>query len=200
MKLNLTKGHDFEAQTFAQLEHLYCTALYMLDNESAAQELVQESFAKAYQSWQKCDFDSNRRVGLFRILANTLGDKYRPTRGLSHSAKESDMIAGHSYHSRLVERNSVDDCKQGALSTISKDDIRKAIGNLPDDYRLIVVLSLLENFSYREIADIAGTHLETVKSRIHQGRRLMQRELCDHVACESDYSMATGRVRSRGTG
>ena len=108
---------------------------------------------------------------------------------LSAAIDSADKIDGHLAHSRLLDQQPIDDSEQFSFSAISKEDVKKAIGNLPDDFRLIVVLSLLEGFSYQEIADIAGIHLETVRSKLHQGRRLMQRELLGQVACEGNYSI-----------
>jgi RNA polymerase sigma-70 factor (ECF subfamily) len=79
---------------------------------------------------------------------------------------------------------------------MSSDDVKNAIRNLPDDFRLIVVLSLLEGFSYQEIAEITGFPLNAVRSRLHRGRRLLQKRLFDQDVCEGDYGMAAGRVRS----
>lgn len=200
MKQHTTRSIDFEAQALPQLEDLYCTALYVLDNESEAQGLVQESFALAYRNWDKHECGRDRRVWLFRIMANALSSKYRPSPILSATISEIDEIDRHTLHPRLIDQWQINKSEQSPLSMLSRDDVKNAIRNLPNNSRLIVVLSLLAGFSYQEIADIAGTNLETVRSRLYQGRALMQRELFDHAACEGDCRTTADRVRSRRTG
>jgi RNA polymerase sigma-70 factor (ECF subfamily) len=200
MKKNTANGKDFEARVLPELKDLYCTALYVLDNESDAQDLVQESFARAYRSWHKSQINQNCRVWLFGIMGKILINRYRSSCGVPVEVTDADDIDGYLIHSRSGNRQPIDYSEQVPFSTISIDDVKNAIRNLPDNFRLIVVLSLLEDFSYQEIADIAGINLETVRSRLYHGRKLMQREICDHVACESSCSMTADRVRSRNTG
>jgi RNA polymerase sigma-70 factor, ECF subfamily len=200
MKQNKTKREDFEAQAMPQLEDLYRTALYMLDSESNAQDLVLESFVRAYDSWHKCHFSPNCRVWLFRIMVNVLMNKYRPSPSLSVAINSTDEIDGYLVFSRWINHRPIDDSVQFPFSAISQDHVKEAIRELPNDIRLMVVLSLLVGFSYREIAYISGINLETVKSRLHQGRKLMQRELFDHVECEGKYDLPADRVRSSRSG
>jgi RNA polymerase sigma-70 factor (ECF subfamily) len=196
------KSHkrSFIAQALPELEHLYCLALYMLDNESEAQDLVQESLATAYQSWSKDPGVRDRRVGLFRIMVKALSNKYRPSPNQSFALRSTDEIVRFLPSSRLVNQRLLDHSVKIPLSGISQDEVKNAIRNLPDDFRLIVVLSLLEDFSYREIAEIACLNVETVRCRLYQGRKLMQRELCEYVTCSGNYGMSADRVRSRNTG
>ena len=200
MKENMARRKDFEAQALTQLGGLYRTALYVVDNESDAQDLVQKSFARAYHAWDTDRTSPNCRTWLFGIMANGLINRYRPFPGLPAATSSVDEIDGYAVDSRWADQPLVDDYGHVPFSAISGDDVKKAIGNLPDDIRLIVVLSLLEGFSYREIAEIGGTTLETVRSTLHQGRKLMQRELFDHVGCEGIYDMPAGRVRSKRLG
>ena len=200
MKRDVKNRRYFEAEAFPHLKALYRTALCVSDSESDAQDLVQETFAKAYRSWHKYQFNPNCRVWLFRIMANALVNKYRPSLKLPARMSDTDEIDRNSLHSWPMDQQPIADYDQVPFSASSEDDFKKAIRNLPNDFRLIVVLSLLEGFSYQEIAEIAGINLETVRSGLCQGRKLVQRELCDHVACEGNYSMTADRVRSRRTG
>lgn len=133
-------------------------------------------------------------------MAKVLFNKYRPSLNPSAVMNNADEIDGYLLHSQTVNQQSIDESEQVPFSRMSSDDARNAIGNLPDDFRLIVVLSLLEGFSYQEVADIACIDLETVRSRLRRGRKLMQRELFDKVACEGNYNVTADRVRSRRTG
>ncbi len=180
-----------------QLEGLYRTALYMSENESDAQALVQESFVRAYRFWHETKSAPKDRVWLFKIMVNILINKYRlfpgPLTAKNIVDKTDESWEFSHWENQYPNVNSVQD----AFSAISEDHVRKTIGNLPRDIRLIVVLSLLEEFSYQEIADIAGLNLETVKSRLQKGRGLMQRELFDHVVCKGKDNILADRVRSK---
>jgi len=196
----MTQKRNFVAQALPELEHLYCTALHMLGNESEAQDLVQESLAKAYCSWNKYLCDRDRRVWLFRIMVDTLSNKYRPSLKLSAEISDTDEIDKYSLSFRSVDQKPIDESGQVPLAALSEGDFKKALEHLPDDFRLIVVLSLLEDLSCREIAEITGISLETVRAKLHHGRKLMQRDLCEHMAYEGNHSMAADRVRRRRTG
>jgi RNA polymerase sigma-70 factor (ECF subfamily) len=200
MNRNMAKRKDFDAYVLPQLEHLYRAASYVSDNEIDAHDLVQKSLAKGYDAWLECQVGPCVRVWLFRIMANILNDQYRLTPDLTAPQEIPERIDVYSAPIRMMIDLPGDQSDQRQFSAISSDDIRIAIANLVNDYRLIVVLSLLEGFSYQEIAEIAGINLETVRSGLCQGRKLVQRELCDHVACEGNYSMTADRVRSRRTG
>ena len=102
-------------------------------------------------------------------MESALGNKYRPSLNLPAVIGDTDEIDRHLLNSRSVDQQPIDESGRVPLSAISEDDVKKAIGDLPDDFRLIVVLSLLEGFSCREIADIAGINLETVRFKLHQG-------------------------------
>jgi RNA polymerase sigma-70 factor (ECF subfamily) len=194
------KKLDFKAQALPQIDNLYRTALYVSDDESKAYDLVQESFVKAYHSWPEGQISPNPRVWLFRIMTNVLINKYRSSSSLSAAENGADEFDGYLMYSRWINKQPVDDGDQVSFSAISENQVKKAIGGLPEDLRLIVVLSLLEGFSYQEIADIAGINMETVRSRLHQGRKLIQRELFDHVVCAGKNDMPADRVRSTRSG
>jgi RNA polymerase sigma-70 factor (ECF subfamily) len=177
MKQNIARRMGFEAYALPQLEGLYRTALYVLDNESDAQDLISTSFARAYYSWLKYQAGPNCRVWLFRIMANALINRYRPSLSLSAAIDGADEIDGHLVYSRMLNQEPTEIPEQIPTSAISNHDVKKTIGNLPDGCRLITVLSLLEGFSYDEIADITGLHVETVRSRLYQGRQLIRESL-----------------------
>lgn len=189
MRQNKTENKNFEEYSFPHLEDIYHTAMYLLDNESDAQDLVRESFVKAHEAWQEGRLDPGCRIWLFRIMVNVLIKKYWLSPNPSFAIIDTDEVDGYLMYSRWAKQQSTDNTGQVPFSTISKDDIKKAIRDLPDNIRLIVVLSLLENFSYREIADIAGIDLDTVKSRLNQGRKLMQKNLFDIPIYENNYAI-----------
>ncbi len=195
MTQNMAKREDFETQALPQLESLNRTAQYVLDNESDAHDLVQETFLRAYRSWRDCKFSPNCRVWLFKTMANALINKYGSSRSLSVARDSACEIDEHFAYSRPRNQRPVNDSNHDPCSMISVDDVNRAVRSLPDDCRLIVVLSLLQGFSYREIADIAGVTSDTVRSTLLRGRTLMREELCDQVTHAGTYKIPEGRVR-----
>jgi RNA polymerase sigma-70 factor (ECF subfamily) len=174
MKQNMAKRKDFEEQTLLHLKSLYRTALYVVNNERDAQDLVVESFARAYRFWRENQSGPDCRVWLFRIMANALISKYRPSPDLSPAANNTDESDGNLVHFPHVTQQRINDSGQVSYLAMSEADVKRANRNLPDDCRLIAVLSLLEGFSYREVSDIAGINVETVKSMLHRGRELIR--------------------------
>jgi RNA polymerase sigma-70 factor (ECF subfamily) len=164
---------DFESLALSQLENLYRTALYASGIETDAQAIVQESISRAYYLWHKEQIKPDCRIWLFKNLADAFISKYQPSSGPSTATSNGDKSNGHLKHSWLAGRQAIVHSEEVSLSAISASDIKKAIRNLPDDYRLIVVLSLLEEFSYREIVEIVSLPLEVVRFRLLQGRKLI---------------------------
>ena len=197
MDHNQTKRKEFEAQGLLQIEGLYRTALYVLNDESAAQDLVRESYAEAFRSWHEYEANPDCRTWLFKTMMNVNIDKYGISPGRSATVTASGENNEYSMNPLWVNQHSIDDSGCIAFPAISQNHVMIAIVNLPYDFRLVVVLSQVEGFSYREIADIIGLNLETVRSRLHHGRKVMQRELFNHVGCEGIYDKPADRVRSR---
>jgi RNA polymerase sigma-70 factor (ECF subfamily) len=197
MNPHLTKRRNFEAEALPRLGDLYRTASYILDNQADAQKLVLETFVKAYHSWSDCQFCPDSRVWLFELLANGLLRKHRASARNSREIHKYDEIDILSAHTRFLTQGSDDGFDAIPLFAISEVEISNVVRSLPEDFRLIVVLSLLEGFSYREIAEIANISVESVRSKLHRGRTLMQRELMNRLACDVGFQKSTGRVRSR---
>lgn len=194
----MEKRRKFEAEAFPHLDGLYRTSLLMLGNEIYAQELVQEAIVTAYLTRDTLHPMPNSRLWLYKIMASIITDDQLlsfPTTAAHDSESDAD-----DYYTKPENHGPIEELRRLFFSRISAADVRHIITNLPDDLRLVIILSFLEGFSYREIADIARINLETVRSRLHLGRTLMQRELFDQVACEGKYDMPACGVRRRRTG
>lgn len=179
-KENLKKRKTFEAEALPHMDALYRTALRMTKNESDAQDLVQEAYVKAYRFWDKFELGSNCRAWLFKIMTNIFINDYR-SKSRSPMSVNVDDVDDNYLYGQLATLGPEDDPEKQFFAKIFDDDVKQAIEELPDDFRLVVVLSFLEGFSYQEIADIADLQLGTVKSRLHRGRKLLQRKLYDYA-------------------
>jgi len=195
MKLHTTERRDFEAQALPQLPNLIRTAFYISGVESDARYLASVTIARAYRSWHERPVSSDIRVWLFKTLTTVLVHTYGPVLGLSSASPDAPAIDTHGTPSGSGRPATGSIPGQLPASAISADDVEQAITDLPDHLKLIVVLSLVEGFSYRDIADIAGIAVETVRARLYQGRTMMRRALVDHVAASVSIDMAAGGVR-----
>jgi RNA polymerase sigma-70 factor (ECF subfamily) len=183
------KRKSFEAEALPHMEALYRTALRMTKNESDSEDLVQEAYVKAYRFWDRFEPGSNCRAWLFKIMTNIFINEYR-SKARSPMSVNVDDLDDNFLFGQLVVDETIKNPEQELFSRIFDDDIKKAIESLPDDFRLVVVLSFLEGFSYQEIADIMDLQLGTVKSRLHRGRKLLQKALWDY-AIKNGYIKGT---------
>jgi len=168
---------NFEALVLPQLDILYNIAMKVLDNQNDAQNLIQESFITACHSWHEDQFTSSYRVWLFKIMVDILIAKFRQFAYLPFLITDADMIDGYLMYSRLEKQWPNVRPNEISFAVISKDDITKAIRDLPDDFRLVLVLSLLADFSYQEISEIVGVDREIIRIKLRQGRKLIQRNI-----------------------
>jgi RNA polymerase sigma-70 factor (ECF subfamily) len=184
----LKKRKTFEDEALPHMDALYRTALRMTRNESDAEDLVQETYVKAYRFWERFEPGSNCRAWLFKIMTNIFINEYR-SKSRSPLAVNVDELDDNFLYGQLATDKTVENPEQRFFAKILDDDVKRAIENLPNDFRLVVILSFLEGFSYQEIADIMDLQLGTVKSRLHRGRKLLQKALLD-------YAIKNGYIKS----
>jgi RNA polymerase sigma-70 factor, ECF subfamily len=176
----LDKRKQFETEAMPHMDALYRTALRMTKNQSDAEDLVQETMVKSYRFWDKFEPGSNCRAWLFKIMTNIFINEYR-SKSRTPVSVNMDDIDDNFLYGQLAAPGSEKNPEEQFFAKIFDDDVKKAIEELPDDFRLVVVLSFLEDFSYQEIADIVELQLGTVKSRLHRGRKLLQKKLYDYA-------------------
>lgn len=174
------KRHAFEKEALPHMDALYRTALRMTKNVGDAEDLVQEALVKAYRFWDKFEPGSNCRAWLFKIMTNVFINEYR-SKSRSPMSVNVDDIDDNYLYGQLATSSDGDNPEKELFAKMLDDDVKKAIDELPEDFRIVVVLSFLEGFSYQEIAEIADLQLGTVKSRLHRGRKLLQKELLDYA-------------------
>jgi RNA polymerase sigma-70 factor, ECF subfamily len=172
----------FEEEALALADQVFRVARHLAGSREEAEELVQETYARAFRSWRSYTPGTNLRAWLLRILTNLNIDRGRRTQRAPQMqpleandyylydklAADSDGSGGPADEERVVER-------------LSQDDIVAALSAVPHDFRDVVVLVDIGDFSYQDAAQILDIPIGTVMSRLHRGRRILKRELADSV-------------------
>jgi RNA polymerase sigma-70 factor, ECF subfamily len=165
----------------AALEHidaLYRTALRLTRNPADAEDLVQETYLRAFRFRDRFATGSNLRAWLFKILTNTAISRFRHTSRESGDASLDEMDESDLY-ARIAQGGRGESAEDELLSAVLDVDVRQAIDELPEPFRLAVVLSDVEGFTYKEIADMLDVPLGTVMSRLFRGRRILRKRLSE---------------------
>jgi RNA polymerase sigma-70 factor (ECF subfamily) len=162
---------------------LYSAALRMTRNASDAEDLVQETYLKAYRSYASFQEGTNLRAWLYRILTNTYINSYRAAKRRPEVTDVEDVEDLYLYK-RMAGSGGVGagrSAEDEALDTFTDDVVKSALEELPEAFRMAVLLADVEGFSYKEISEITDVPIGTVMSRIHRGRRALQKALLDYA-------------------
>lgn len=169
----------FAAQAMQYAPQLYSAALRMTRNSADAEDLVQETFLKAYRSFRTYEEGSNLRAWLYRILTNTFINTYRAKQRRPTETDLDDVEDLYLYRrlgsmeTALAARSAEDTM----FELFTDDEVKAALEDLPENFRLPVLLADVEGFSYKEIAEMLEIPIGTVMSRLHRGRKAMQKAL-----------------------
>jgi len=171
----------FERDALPYLDQLYAAAMRMTRNPQDAEDLVQETYAKAYSAFHQFNEGTNLKAWLYRILTNTFINTYRkkqrePQQSMSEDVEDWQLYAAEEHSSSGLRSAEIE-----ALDHLPDSDIKEALQQLPEDFRLAVYLADVEGFPYKEIAQIMDTPIGTVMSRLHRGRRGLQKLLADYA-------------------
>jgi RNA polymerase sigma-70 factor (ECF subfamily) len=175
---------NFADDAMQYTKQLYAAAMRMTRNPADAEDLVQETFLKAYRAYDSFTAGTNLKAWLYRILTNTYINKYRKA---SRRPDEVDLgnVEDLYLYRRIGSEESVEASRtteDRVLDGLVESDIKKAVEALPENFRIPVLLADLEGLSYQEIADILDIPIGTVMSRLHRGRKAMQKALWEFAS------------------
>jgi RNA polymerase sigma-70 factor, ECF subfamily len=172
----------FEEEALALSDQVYRVARHLANSREEADDLVQETYARAFRSWRSYTHGTNLRAWLLRILTNLNIDRGRR----SQRAPQMQPLEANDYYlyDKLAESDGPTD-EERVVERLSQDDIVSALSEVPHDFRDVIVLVDIGDFSYQDAAQILGIPIGTVMSRLHRGRRILKRELADSVSEEA---------------
>ena len=182
----------FADQAMEHMSSLYSAALRMTRNPADAEDLLQETYLKAYRSFATFQEGTNLKAWLYRILTNTYINSYRAKKRRPEQTDVEDVEDLYLYHrlGGLEAAAAGRSAEEEVLERFTDDEVKAALESLPDNFRIAVLLADVEGFPYKEIAEITDVPIGTVMSRLHRGRRALQKAL-------HDFGMDHGLVGNR---
>jgi len=189
-------GPLFEEQALPFMDQLYGAALRMTRNPADAQDLVQETFVKAFSAFRQFEQGTNLKAWLYRILTNTFINTYRkkqrePFQGAIDELEDWQLGGAESRTASSSTRSA----EAEAIDHLPDSAVKDALQSIPEDFRMAVYFADVEGFSYQEIADMMKTPIGTVMSRLHRGRRML-RELLSDYAQERGHDVTVPAART----
>jgi RNA polymerase sigma-70 factor (ECF subfamily) len=195
----MSAQEQFTADAMQYAPQLFSTALRMTRNRSDAEDLVQETYIKGWRSFHTFQEGTNLRAWLFRIMTNTYINKYNAQKRKGTEV-ELDDVEELFLYKRLgsIDQSQLSSSAEDQmLELFTDDEVKTALESLPEDFRIPVLLSDVDGFSYKEISEMLEIPIGTVMSRLHRGRKAMQKMLYEYAR---DRGLIVEPVTVEGTG
>lgn len=170
----------FERDALPLMPELYAAAMRLTRNPEDAGDLLQEAYLRAYRGFAGFEEGTNLRAWLYRILMNAFINIYRKRQREPQTVSDDDVEDWYLYD-RLGGREAEPSAEATVLESIPDEDVQEALAGLPDNFRMAVLLADVDGFSYKEIAEILEVPIGTVMSRLHRGRRALEKRLWEVV-------------------
>ena len=167
----------FERDVLPLLPSLYGAALRMTRNPADAEDLVQDTYLRAFRGFGGFTEGTNLKAWLYRILTNSFINTYRKKQRQPQIVEGPDDIEEWYLFDKLGAQNVQDSAEDEVLDRLPDSDVKEALESIPENFRIPVLLADVEGFSYKEIADIMETPIGTVMSRLHRGRKALEKAL-----------------------
>ena len=170
----------FEAEALPLLSGMYSAAYRLTRNAADAEDLIQETFLRAFRGFHQFQPGTNLKAWLYRILTNTFINNYRKRQRQPQTVSDDEIEDWYLY-SKLGEGRAEPSAETSVIEALPDEDVQEALSSLPEQFRLAVLLADVEGFSYKEIAEIMDVPIGTVMSRLHRGRKALEKRLWDVV-------------------
>jgi RNA polymerase sigma-70 factor (ECF subfamily) len=183
---------EFEALTLPHLDALYNTALRLTKNESDAEDLIQETFLKAFRFFHRFQPGTHIKAWLFKIMTNTFINHYRKQQ------RDKEVLEDWDWDHLLQSDAEIGENEKKILDRFISQEVVDSLNQIPVEFRMVVLLADLEDFSYKEIAEIVDCPIGTVMSRLYRGRRLLRKLLAEY-ATEQGYIQQKEDTKKQGS-
>nr|WP_230470223.1 sigma-70 family RNA polymerase sigma factor [Lujinxingia vulgaris] len=191
-KMDAKERLAFEQEAIPHLDALYGTALRLTKSESDAEDLIQETMLKAYRYFDKYEQGTNCKAWLFKIMTNTFINRYRKQQKRREYLVDDDFrpLQERAEAPELTPFHESFDTEEHLYFKMFGDEVKRALEQVPVDFRMVVLLADLQDFAYKEIAEIMDCPIGTVMSRLYRGRRMLQAQL-------KEYALKNGYIPSQ---
>jgi RNA polymerase sigma-70 factor (ECF subfamily) len=174
------KQKEFERVAVPHMDLLFSYAMRITNNEEDAQDLLQETYLKAFRFWEQFEKGTNLKAWLFRIMKNSYINRYRKEKKEGESVSYNEI---EEFYDSLKDESAVEssDLQHNLYTNLLDDEVTNALDSLPDDFRTVILLCDIEGLQYEEIAEFLQCPIGTVRSRLHRGRKMLQKKLLTYA-------------------